>query len=962
MIRFVLCSLLVWVGCARTGQAAAEEQFLSRVRQLTFEGKSGEGYFAPDGRQLVFQSVREAANPFYQIYVLSLDTGDIHRASPGMGKTTCAFFRPHSDQLLFASTHLDPATAAKQKNEIAFLASGKSRRYSWDYDSQMDLFSSRLDGSQVTRLTDAPGYDAEGAYSPDGGKIAFTSLRAAYPLQALSEQDQKRYEMDPASFAEIYLMNADGSHPTRLTWNPGYDGGPFFMPDGQRILWRRFETNGMIADIFSMNLQGQDVRQITRFQAMSWAPYPHPSGKYIVFTSNKLGFENFELFIVDTAGTHEPVRVSFTDGFDGLPVFSPDGQKICWTSNRTADKQSQLFLANWNHQAALAALALETGSSTPVITPGKNEAQAALSPEIRATDAHAIVDYLASDELEGRKTGEKGARQAAEYLAGKLHEFGLQPLPDSGKGHEAYFDSFQFTSGVSVVSAKTALEISVGEKKSSFQVDQEFRPLSFSSNGEIEAPVVFAGYGLSIAGKGSESYDSYQGLEVSNKVVLVLRYVPEGVEPKRRQELNRYAALRYKAMIAREHGARGILIVAGPNSPRAGELLPLSSDGTLAGSEILAASIGIDAANAILSTSGKTLGDLQSGLDSENPHVDKGLSLTNSRVKLSIGLEHQKKGDRNVLAALPGTSSEYVMVGAHYDHLGFGEEGDSRQTKDEQGQVHNGADDNASGVSAVLELAHYFAAQNTRPRRGIIFAFWSGEEMGLLGSAHFAEEPFVSNVVAYLNFDMVGRLREDKLVLQGTGSSPVWNKLAERRNIPAGFNLTLQEDPYQPSDTTSFYPKGIPVLMFFTGNHEDYHRPSDDTEKLNYEGIERITQFARAIVQDLVSAEGRPEYVKVQRSNAPGARDALRVYLGTIPDYATEVKGVKLSGVRPGSPAEQGGLQGGDILIEFAGQKIANIYDYTYALDAAKIGQPLKIKVQRGAEQLNLTVTPEARR
>ncbi len=962
MIRMFAWLIVALLNAGRLQAASGEDRMLSHVRQLTFEAKSGEAYFSPDGQNLIFQSVRESGNPFYQIYLLSLQTGDVHRVSPGLGKTTCSFFRPGTDEVLFASTHLDPDARKKQRDEIAFLAEGKTRRYSWDYDAQMDIFSSRRDGSGTKRLTEATGYDAEGSYSPDGQKIVFTSLRDAFPLENLSPEDRKRYEVDPAYFAEIYLMNADGTKQTRLTKNPGYDGGPFFMPDGQRILWRRFETNGVIADVFSMKLDGSDIQPITHFQSMSWAPYPHPSGKYIVFTSNKLGFDNFELFIVDTEGKHEPVRVTFTDGFDGLPVFSPDGQKLCWTSTRTTDKQSQLFLANWNHQAALVALGLEGGVPEASSTEAKTESASGLSPEIRAKDARTLVEYLASDALEGRKTGEAGARKAGEYIAAQLREFGLKPLPMNLSHSEPYYDSFEFTSGVSVVTENTFLQMNTRGATTRFADGEGFRPLSFSANGAVEGLVIFVGYGLSIAGKGSPGYDSYEGLDVTNKIVLALRYVPESVEPARRQELNRYAALRYKAMVAREHGAKGLLIVTGPNSPHAGELIPLASDGTSPGSEILAASVTSEVADRLLAGSGKSLKDLQNSLDHENPHAEKALVLSNSAVKLSIQLERQKKRDRNVLAMLPGALNEYVMVGAHYDHLGHGDDTDSRQHKDEAGQIHHGADDNASGVAAVLELADYFAALHATLKRGIIFAFWSGEEMGLLGSAHFADEPIVSNVVAYVNFDMVGRLREDKLILQGTGSSHIWSKLAERRNIPAGFNLTLQEDPYQPSDTTSFYPKGVPVLMFFTGNHDDYHRPTDQADKLNYEGLERITKFAGAIVQDLATLDERPDYLKVARSNAPGARDALRVYLGTIPDYATEVKGVKLSGVRPGSPAEKGGLQGGDVLVEFAGQKVANIYDYTYALDAAKIGQPLKIRVQRLGQELELTVTPEARK
>jgi membrane-associated protease RseP (regulator of RpoE activity) len=221
----------------------------------------------------------------------------------------------------------------------------------------------------------------------------------------------------------------------------------------------------------------------------------------------------------------------------------------------------------------------------------------------------------------------------------------------------------------------------------------------------------------------------------------------------------------------------------------------------------------------------------------------------------------------------------------------------------------------------------------------------------------------LERVTAYLNFDMVGRLRENRLYLQGVGSSPDWGRLIERRNIPAGFNLVLQEDPYLPTDTTAFYPKGIPVLAFFTGSHEEYHRPADRPETLNYEGIERIARFARGLTLDLLQGEQRPAYVKLERPGGPrGMRDGLRAYLGTIPDYASdEIKGVKVAGIRAGSPAADAGLEGGDIIVELAGQDIQNIYDYTYALDAVRIGEETPIVIIRAGEQRRLTIIPRGR-
>ncbi len=975
---------------AEDNPAGSEAQYLSQTRQLIFEGKrSGEGYYSPDGKALIFQSEREPENPFFQIYFLDLESGDSHRISPGSGKTTCAFFKPGSDEVLFASTHLDPEAKTKQKAELDFRATGKQRRYAWDYDEHMDIFTAHRDGSNLNRLTRTPGYDAEGDYSPDGKFIVFCSLRDAYPTNKLSAEDLIRLETDPAWFGEIYVMNSDGSNPRRLTHSPGYDGGPFFTPDGQRIVWRRFDEKGVNADVFTMNLDGSDVRRVTDFGAMSWAPYFHPSGEYLIFTANKLGFANFELFITDANGTKEPIRVTFTEGFDGLPVFSPDGKKLCWTSGRTTDGKSQLFLGDWSHSAALAAVKAAPTRSTPSSSIRGNEAQTSNSEpktpnskpkeslltstttaEISQADLRAQVAYLASEKLEGRATGSKGAQLAADFIAEQFSTAGLKPAGTN----TTFFQAFNFNAGARIITNANTLVVSSQNLEAVFTVEKDFRPLSFTANAEAEGEIVFVGYGLSVPGKLGEGYDSYDGVNVSNKIALVLRYVPEEADTKRRAELNRYAGLRYKAMLARDHGAKAVLFVNGPNSPNPGELAGLNFDSTLAGSGIVAASISSNVVAGLFAGSGKDLKALQSQLDKEDPHAESGFTLPKVKVKIATAIEHLKKIDRNVVAILPPASpapsgAEYILVGAHYDHLGHGESGGAMQRAGEEHAIHYGADDNASGTAAVLELAAALAEERAaKPEnfsRGLIFALWSGEEIGLIGSSYLAEHPPVamSNVAAYVNFDMVGRLRDNKLSLQGVGSSSAWRRLIEKRNVAAGFNVALQDDPYLPTDTTPFYSKRVPVLNFFTGSHEDYHRPTDKPDTLNYDGLERITKFARALVADLAKGPDRPDYLTVARADSGGGgRENLRAYLGTIPDYATEVPGVKLSGVRGGAPAEKAGLKGGDIIVEFGGKKIANIYDYTYAMDAVKIGQPVPVVVLRSGQRVTLTVTPEARK
>jgi Tol biopolymer transport system component len=346
-----------------------ESDFLSRTRRLTFEGRrAGEGYFSPDGKKMVFQSEREEGNPFYQIYELDLTTGDTKRISPGIGKTTCAFIQAETGNVMFASTHLDPQAEKKQKEELEFRASGQERRYAWDYDRAMDIFVYQQDDGELVRLTDSEGYDAEGSYSPDGRWIVFSSIRDAYNRELTSEE-KRRLETDPAYFAEIYIMSADGTQQTRLTNAPGYDGGPFFSADSERIVWRRFDEDGLIADIWTMRPDGSLPLQITDFGAMSWAPYEHPSGEYVFFASNKLGFTNFEVFIVDIVGRKEPVRVTYTDGFDGLPVPTPDGEQLAWTSNRDGGGGGQIFIADWNDEKAMEALE----AAPPRQSPRKSE-------------------------------------------------------------------------------------------------------------------------------------------------------------------------------------------------------------------------------------------------------------------------------------------------------------------------------------------------------------------------------------------------------------------------------------------------------------------------------------------------------------------------------------------------------------------------------------------------------------
>ena len=398
-----------------------EAQLVRHTRQLTFAGRrAGEGYFSPDGSQLIFQSEREPGNPFFQIYVMNRLTGQTRRVSPGIGKTTCAWFHPSQEKVLFASTHEDPDAEKKQRAELEERRAGTQRRYEWDFDEQYDLFEITLDGRDMRKLTAAKGYDAEASWSPNGEFIVFASNRHAYAV-TLSAEEKERFQLDPSSQLDIYIMRADGSDMRRLTTTPGYDGGPFFSPDGNRLVWRRFSPDGARAEVWTMRIDGTDQRQVTKLGAMSWAPYFHPSGDYLIFTTNRHGFGNFELYIVDTKGRAEPVRVTHTNGFDGLPVFAPDGKHLSWTSSRTADKKAQLFFADWDDAAARCLLGLDS-----------TDAAALRTHEARTCELRQNVAELASERMAGRLTGTDGEKLATEYAAAILEKGGLEPAGDNG--------------------------------------------------------------------------------------------------------------------------------------------------------------------------------------------------------------------------------------------------------------------------------------------------------------------------------------------------------------------------------------------------------------------------------------------------------------------------------------------------------------------------------------------------
>jgi Zn-dependent M28 family amino/carboxypeptidase len=573
-----------------------------------------------------------------------------------------------------------------------------------------------------------------------------------------------------------------------------------------------------------------------------------------------------------------------------------------------------------------------------------------------ATGTRSYVETLASEKFAGREAGSAGEQQAGEYIAAQLARIGARPLP----GRQDVFMAFDFTAG----SRDGGSQLSTGSQR--FSAPADVVALSFSDDATVSAPAVFAGYGIVVPEAQNFGYDSYATLDVKDKAVVVLRYFPEDADKETKSILARYSDLRYKALAARQRGAKALLVVTGPRSPNAGQTVPIAFDTALAGSGIPAASISGKAAAALFGS--RSLEAVQKELDSGNPHA-AGFALEGVSVELSTKLVREKRTARNVVAYLPATSpvtgveKPWILIGAHYDHLGLGRNGNSLASAADAGKPHVGADDNASGSAAVLAVAEAFARRPVR-KRNLVVALWSAEEIGLIGSNAFVNTPPMplNQVAAYFNFDMVGRMQDNKLAVQATGSSQTWPSLIERANVAAGFNLNLQPDPYQPTDVATFNQASVPSLNFTTGAHLDYHKPSDTADKINYEDLDRIAAFATTIAARLMESDQAPQFVKLEQSSQTVNRTGVRVFTGTVPDYAADAKGLLLGGVIGGGPAEQAGLQKGDVIVEIAGQTIANIYDYTYALELLKIGEPVKVVYMRGSDRRETTLTPSARK
>ncbi|MGA2498411.1 MAG: M28 family peptidase, partial [Tepidisphaeraceae bacterium] len=542
---------------------------------------------------------------------------------------------------------------------------------------------------------------------------------------------------------------------------------------------------------------------------------------------------------------------------------------------------------------------------------------------------------------------------------------GLRPPP----GQESYFQPFDYTV-ITGPSAQTALS-AAGK---SYSLNTHLMPVAMSAEKEFSGSLAFVGYGISGAKEkdGGQIYDDYAGVDVKGKVVLAMRFEPHDAKGKSRIariDFSEFAALNRKARAAADRGAVALLVVQPPNHHGGDALSPMGRRQMDAVS-IPVVQVTQAVANEMLAAAGlKNLREYQNEIDgSFKPQSADSGSVV---VKGSVVFERITNKLRNVMAWLPGNgphSEEIIVIGAHYDHLGRGGPG-SRSPRSHE--IHHGADDNASGTAALLELARILSSGTPLPR-SVLFMAFSGEEMGLLGSLYWVDHPTVpiADIKAMINLDMVGRLKDNVLQVGGTGTAPAFEHLID--NLPAGKSFTLKttwKDGRAPSDITSFVARRIPGLFLWTGFHEDYHRPTDTSDKINYNGEARIVDLtAQAAVEVAYLPRKALAYTAPPPATQPATpattRPGAGVSLGVIPDYSAETGagGVKITGTTPGSAADKAGLHPGDVLIRFGGRKIENLYDLTDVLNAGTPGVPVKLQVIRNGQELELEATPTPRR
>ncbi len=921
--------------------ATPQEVHLKNVRQLTFGGDNAEAYWAFGGDKLIMQTNHK---PYAcdQIEVLPINGTPAKLVSTGKGRTTCSYFLKGDQEIVFGSTHESSPTCPTPPD--------MSKGYLWglfDYD----IYRGNADGSHLVNLTpNTPGYDAEATVCPVDGSIIFTSIRTGD--------------------LELFRMDADGKNVKQLTNAPGYDGGAFFSKDCSKIVWRSSRPEGKDLeeykslleqklvkptkmDLFVANADGSDARQVTYLAGASFAPFFYPSGRRIIFASN---YQNprsgeFDLFAIDIDGTHLE-QITFSGGFDGFPMFSPDGKTLAFSSNRrdvvkAADgdhyrlggnpagiHDTNVFLADW------------VDSQPPADKP---------AAETAAADRFGDnVTWLADDAREGRGVGTKGLADAVAYVQTKLAAAGVEPAI------EGWQQSFEVTTEVKK-GAATALAVD-----GKALTDEDFAPMPISGNGTATGGVVDVGWGIT---DDATKLDDYKGKAVRGKVVLVHRFAP-GNAKLAATDVLRLGDLRFKAFVAKQHGAVGLIAIDDGEGPPPPDPMkandkdpkkdpkdkdPWARAGTEEAPLPKLAAAESQAGIPVVVLTRKVGGPLRKG---------------NHTAKLTVVLDAVRTKTANVIGViragaatkLPGV----VVVGAHLDHLGMG--GPSALDQSTVA-VHNGADDNASGVAGLLEVAHVLGAKKSELQRDVYFIAFSAEEMGTLGSEYYVKNPVTKEpMVAMLNMDMIGRMKMNQLFVNGGDSAKEWKEMVEPICKTHKVECTIGGSGYGPSDHMPFYIANVPVLFMFTGTHREYHTAKDDSPLINAAGGAKVAAITADTAIAVANHPGNLSYVKAAPEPQGGDVRRRGASLGTVPSYGNDPnqpKGMILSDVVPEGPAAKAGLKAGDRIIQLGGTEIASVADLMIVLEQAKPGQTVTITFVRDNKIQQATATygtPRGRR
>ena len=567
------------------------------------------------------------------------------------------------------------------------------------------------------------------------------------------------------------------------------------------------------------------------------------------------------------------------------------------------------------------------------------------------------IKFLASPEMRGRESGSPELEKAAQYIAAQFKSDGLKPL--DGK---SYLQPFEVTTSAKL--GKTnRLDAVIKDNTESLQTGKEFVPINFSARGKASGGVVFAGYGITAP---EYNYDDYAGVDAHGKFVIALEHEPQEFDEKSVFDGKVYtdhSQFYSKASNARKHGAAGVILVWDRVNHQASDKDELEAFGGTSGptdAGILVVQVKESVVESWLRSAGKDLMEIERGINSDVK--PRSFPLPGMEVRENVDVERVVKTVHNVVGYLPGQADEYLIVGAHYDHLGLG--GQFSLAPSLTGTVQPGADDNASGTSAVLELARHFSAL-PKPKRGMLFMTFAGEELGLLGSGYYANHPELplDKAVTMINMDMIGRVRDGKLFVGGAGTGTTLRKDLDAITPRFPLHVDYSDNSgYGSSDHTSFTAKQIPVLFFFSGLHGDYHKPSDTWDKIDANGAIEVVQLVADVAERIDSEPGRPQFVRVEEKENPhagvvsGSGSGYGPYFGSIPDFAEPPRGVRFADITPGSPAAKAGLKAGDILVKFGKDPVQNLYDFTYALRAHKAGEEVDVEVLRGDKSVTAKV------